>query len=426
MGSHVERARAIDGATVDWTQDNNWSGTRAPIKSAYSLPAAAYADQVFFEVEAQRVFGSSWVCVGFAHEAASDRVLVRKVGGQSLLITLTDDGDVHAFHNACRHRGTELAESDCDVKGTIRCPYHRWCYTLDGALVRTPLFDDAGVDGFDHDDHGLSEVRATTWGCLLFVCLDPSTPPIEEYFGDLDDRLAGYQLENWRFHDGLDVEIGANWKLISENFSEYYHLPFVHPNLIKISRVEDHYRYQGRGMYLGMTTTPVSSDDRNDWSSMPSASGLNESDNQSGRFITLFPNVLLSVLPNHTFVMILEPISPGLTRERCGWLLPPSTTELSDEDFELTRAFWIDVNNEDIDIVQKAQRGLEQGGFEPGRLSPRFEEPLHRFHNMLVDKLTGISRIPDGDAGDDIDILGSGVNPLPYLPSLTPSPTPQN
>ena len=419
MGSDNGRASAAQVTIKDWSAQEAWAGTRRPIMTASSLPAEAYADARFFAEEMQSVFGSSWVCVGFAGEATENRMLVREAAGQSLVITRTSDGEVHAFRNACRHRGTELAEADCDVKGTIRCPYHRWCYTLDGTLVRTPMFDEAGVEDFDYAEFGLHEVRAATWGCLLFVCLDPDVPAIDDYFGDLDDRLAGYRLADWWLHDGLEIEINANWKLISENFSEYYHLPFVHPNLIKVSRVEDHYRYQGRGMYLAMTTTPVSSDERNDWSSMPPAAGLGESDEQSGRFITLFPNVLLSILPNHTFVMILEPIAPGVTRERCGWVLPPSTTELDDDDFDLTRTFWIDVNNEDVDIVEKAQRGLTKGGFEPGRLSPRFEEPLHRFHNMLADKMTGIPRIPDGDPSDVDDILGSGVNPLPYLPSLT-------
>ena len=160
----------LNGEKVDWTSDAPWTGTRKPIMSADSLPAAAYADAEFYAVEMERVFASAWVCVGFATEARQDRLLVREVAGQSIIVTRTEDDAVHAFHNACRHRGTELAEHDCDVKGTIRCPYHRWCYTLDGALVRTPLFDDAGVDDFDLDDHGLVEVRSATFGCLLFVC----------------------------------------------------------------------------------------------------------------------------------------------------------------------------------------------------------------------------------------------------------------
>ncbi|MBP17064.1 MAG: hypothetical protein CL437_07950 [Acidimicrobiaceae bacterium] len=84
------------------------------------------------------------------------------------------------------------------------------------------------------------------------------------------------------------------------------------------------------------------------------------------------------------------------------------------EDFAVTHDFWIDVNNEDVDVVQRGQVGLNSGSYTPGRLSPRYEEPLHRFHNMLADRMIGISRIPDGDPGDDAPLLGTGVNPLPW------------
>ena len=55
-------------------------------------------------------------------------------------------------------------------------------------------------------------------------------------------------------------EIEANYKLVGENFMEYYHLPWVHPELVKVSPVKAHYRWQGPGMYMGMTTTPIADD----------------------------------------------------------------------------------------------------------------------------------------------------------------------
>jgi len=73
-----------------------------------------------------------------------------------------------------------------------------------------------------------------------------------------------------------------------------------------------------------------------------------------------------------------------------------------------------DWTSEDVDVVQRGQVGLNSGSYTPGRLSPRYEEPLHRFHNMLADRMIGISRIPDGDPGDDAPLLGTGVNPLPW------------
>jgi len=43
--------------------------------------------------------------------------------------------------------------------------------------------------------------------------------------------------------------------------------------------------------------TPVSADDRDDWLVLPPAAELDTSDSVSGRFVAVFPNVLLSVLP---------------------------------------------------------------------------------------------------------------------------------
>jgi len=398
-----------------WTTEAAWAGTRLPLDQARSLPAACYADPAFFELEQQRVFGTSWVPVALADQAEIGRMLVRSVGDTSIVITRNSDGELRGFLNSCRHRGTELADTDCDIGTMIRCPYHRWGYNLDGVLVATPRFGEAGVEDFDPADYPLHGVRIEQWGVLIFACLDPTTMPLADWIGDLDDRAAAYRLHEWRSVESRDITINANWKLISENFQEYYHLAWVHPELAKVSRVEDHYRYQGPGMYCGQTTSPVSSEDRNDWTAMPPATGLTESDAQSGRFIALFPNVLLSLLPNHVFVLLLQPIAPGVTVETASFLLPPSTPDVPEADFAATRSFWFDVNDEDIDIVERAQRGLTRGGFTPGRLSPRFEEPLHRFHNMLADRFVGLDRVPSGDPNDHEPRLGTSANPLPYV-----------
>lgn len=398
--------------------EDAWVNTRKPVHEANALPAACYADAAFFADEQQRVFGHAWVCVGTAGELQDpNAMLVREVGGESILILRNADGELRAFRNACRHRGTELAEADCTIGNTIRCPYHRWGYNRDGGLIATPRFADAGVDDFDPDDFGLHAVRVATWGPLLWVTLSPETVSLDQWFGDLGTRMAGYQLDGWTERERRSIDINANWKLISENFQEYYHLAWVHPELAKVSRVEDHYRYQGTGMYCGQTTTPVSGDDRNDWLAMPPAENLSATDEQSGRFVAMFPNVMLSVLPNHICVMILHPESAGVTREELVFLLPPTSDDVPEEAFALTRNFWVDVNDEDIDIVERGQRGLSRGGYTPGRLSPRFEEPLHRFHNMLADHMVGRVTMPEGDASDKDDVLGSGVNPIPWSPA---------
>ncbi|MGI9606852.1 MAG: aromatic ring-hydroxylating oxygenase subunit alpha [Acidimicrobiales bacterium] len=401
-----------------WVTDDFWTGTRESLGASTGLDPVAYTNTDFFDTEQERVFETAWVCVGIAADAAPGRVLVRTVGSRSILITRDADGALHGFLNSCRHRGTELYECDADVGSTLRCPYHRWGYALDGRLKATPRFDDIPRDDFDPARHAkefsLAPVRVETWGVLLFACLSDETMPLHEWLGDLPERMQGYALDDWQPRLNQRLEIRANWKLISENFQEYYHLTWVHPELAKVSRVDDHYRYQGPGMYCGQTTTPVSGDERDDWLSLPPADGLDDSDAVSGRFVAIFPNVLLSVLPNHVFVMQLDPVAPGITSEICTWLLPKSGADASDEAFDPTRTFWLDVNAEDIDIVQRGQRGLTRGAVPPGPLAPRFEEPLHRFHNVLADLMTGNTpTIPPGDDGSEASRLGTAENPAP-------------
>lgn len=365
------------------------------------------------------MFERAWVCVGIASEVNQPGPLVvRRIGNRSIIITRGTDGELRGFFNSCRHRGTELAETDCEIANTIRCPYHRWGYGLDGTLITTPLFSEVPREEFDKADFGLIPVRVETWGVLLFACLDDETPALADWLGDLPKRMAGYGLDRWVIQHEQSLSINANWKLISENFQEYYHLTWIHPELSKVSRVKDHYRYQGPGMYCGQTTTPVSGDDRDDWLSLPQAEGLDESDAVSGRFVAIFPNVLLSVLPNHIWVMRFDPSGPGETVETCTLLLPPTTGAAADVAVKETLNFWLDINAEDIDIVERGQRGLTYGAVPPGPLAPRFEEPLNRFQRILsdcflLDSLSGIE-VPAGDRpGNKADRLGSGENPTP-------------
>ena len=412
-----------DGGLIDFTSEDFWSGTRQSLEQATGLPPVAYTGDDFFEVERRRLFGRAWVAVASAAEVADPgRVLVRSVGGTSVLITQGRDGVLRGFVNSCRHRGTELAAEDCTVSRTIRCPYHRWGYALDGSLVSTPLFDEVPRPDFDPAELSLLPVRAETWGLVVLVCLDEHTPPLAEWLGDLPERMAGYGFDGWYVHEKCTFDVAANWKLITENFQEYYHLAWVHPELAKVSRVKDHYRYQGPGLYCGQTTTPVSSDERDDWLVLPNAPGLDSSDSVSGRFVAVFPNLTLAVLPGHAFAIRLEPLSSGATREHCTLLLPSSTpAEQYGDAADETLKFWIEVNNEDIDICERAQRGLALGGAPPGPLSPRFEEPLHRFQNMVADCMTAGSladglRTPPGDGPDDGARYGCGPNPA--LPAI--------
>jgi choline monooxygenase len=218
----------------------------------------------------------------------------------------------------------------------------------------------------------------------------------------LPARFAAYDLEAWVPAREKEFIFQANYKLVGENFMEYYHLPWVHPELIKVSRMEDHYRWQGSGMYTGMTTWPISQGDGGGWLGLPPMSKLQDKNRESARFIWLFPNVAINVMPNHVFIMLTKPEGPARTVEQTWILCHPESlqTEGAEEELDQLVDFWSLVNEQDIEIVERVQQGLSMKPYRGGRMCYHFEEPIHRFQNMLIDKMVGVERIPPGDDED--------------------------
>ncbi len=398
---------------MDYLAESTYAATRLPVEAATTLLPAAYHEPGFHAAERERVWARSWVAVAMLGDLdGPGQAIVRDVAGRSVIVLRDLEGGLQGFLNVCRHRGTELLVGDGEVGKRIRCPYHAWAYALDGTCIGTPLFegseipadqqhlfDMSAVKAFDRADFGLLPVRVAAFAGVVFACLAADVPPLAEWLGDLPDRLGGYGLDGWQVQVRRDYEVAANWKVVAENFMEYYHLPWVHPELVKVSRMADHHRYQGPGMYTGMTTSPVSREENPVWLDLPAHAGISGSDQDSGRFVLVFPNVALAVLPNHMFAMILDPVSPSRTLERTFLLTHPATVEGAGAGPALERlaGFWDEVNREDVDIVARVQRGVSTPGFPGGRMCYRFEEPLHRFQNMLIDRMVGVERIPPGD-----------------------------
>jgi choline monooxygenase len=410
-GQHMERFTADD-----FMREETYAQTRAPVEYAGTLVPEAYRSATFFEVERQRVFARGWVAVAHAADLITPGAVRRvTVAGQSIVLARDREGALRAFHNVCRHRAARLVtEESCQLK-RFRCPYHSWAYALDGTLLGAPLFEGSGIPvdqrpmfdtsrlpAFDKADYGLLPVHVASWANVVFVSLEPEPSPLESWLGDLPQRLAGYGLDDMTVVAERTYDIAANWKLIAENFMEYYHLPWVHPELVKVSRIEDHHRFQGPGLYTGMSTSPINRDTASGWTALTDAPGLDGDDAVSGRFIWVLPNLALSVLPNHVFTLLATPIAHDRTLERTTIGLPPHTAgdpAVAPALDELA-TFWDHVNSEDIAIVERVQQGIASEAYTGGRMCFRFEEPLHRFQNMVIDRMVGIDRIPEGD-GDD-------------------------
>jgi choline monooxygenase len=407
-------------ARESFTREDTYGATRLPVEQASTLIPDAYTSEDFFELEQERLFAASWVPVCVADEISEPgSYLVVDVVGRSVVVCRNRAGALRAHHNVCRHRGAQLLDPGDSgrVERFFQCPYHAWAYDLDGACLGTPLFtpkagipedqqdafDMSDVAAFDKAEHGLYPVRIDTWGPLVFVCLDPAAPALADELGDLPARLAGHELDHHRLLRRVEYSIAANWKLVAENFMEYYHLPWVHPGLVKVSPLKDYYRWQGRGMYMGFCTTPIAANtDDGGWQGLPALGSLDDEERSSARFAWVFPNVAINALPNHTFLMVVRPTAAGQTEEATYLLAHPDCIEGSgdgvDGEVDALLQFWDEVNREDIDIVERVQRGLANTAYTGGRMCYRFEESVHRFQNMVVDRMLGVRRVPEGDA----------------------------
>ena len=107
----------------------------ATIDGSAGLPNACYRDAALFEVERQAIFAENWFCIGFGKDVAGIGDVAPVIAFDTPLVMVRDaSNEIRVFHNVCRHRGMRLVTGAGHAGRVIRCPYHSWCYRLDGRL----------------------------------------------------------------------------------------------------------------------------------------------------------------------------------------------------------------------------------------------------------------------------------------------------
>jgi phenylpropionate dioxygenase-like ring-hydroxylating dioxygenase large terminal subunit len=212
------------------------------------LPKQTYTSRAFHELEVERMWSRAWQIACREEDLAQPGdTVVYDLADSSVLLVRTADGRIKGYYNSCLHRGTALRSVDGNVR-ELRCPFHGFAWTLDGALHEVPAEWD-----FPHVDRQrfrLPEVRTATWAGFVFVNREPESESLQAYLEDLPDHFATWPLED-RFTGAHVVKVmNANWKVVLEAFLESFHTPFTHPQLVALGDINTEYDiYPGRRHY---------------------------------------------------------------------------------------------------------------------------------------------------------------------------------
>ncbi|MEO1248706.1 MAG: aromatic ring-hydroxylating dioxygenase subunit alpha [Pseudomonadota bacterium] len=367
---------------------------RQPVGQANGLPNAFYTDPETHEAEKAKVFFANWSAIGFGKDVPEpgDALPVDFLG-IPLLIVRDKDGAINVFQNTCRHRGMILVEEKTKIKGAIRCPYHSWCYGLDGALKATPHVGGPGKnihDQVDREALGLWQIRSHTWRDVIFVNLSGKAPAFTDYAAGLIDRWS--EFEQPLHHGGEDssfsLDIRTNWKLAVENYCESYHLPWVHPGLNSYSKLSDHYNIEQPDKYSGQGTLVYRPMIDEAGTRFTDFAGLSEKWQTGAEYIALYPNLLLGMHRDHAYGIILQPAGLDRTVERIE--IYYATEAMCGPDWAAMRTanskMWMDVFKEDVFVVEGMQRGRAGPMFDGGKFSPVMDGPTHAFHSWVADQ----------------------------------------
>ncbi len=359
-----------------------------PLDAATAPPKAIYTLPEMTAHEMDRIFTNEWLCAGRADEVPNPGdFMAFECGDQPLIIIRGTDGSISARSNICRHRMMRLIEGRGNAR-KFTCPYHAWTYNLDGQLVGAAFMDRTSC--FNKSDIQLPSVRCEEYLGWIYVCLDPDVSPVADMLAELTEKLLPYNMQDYVTIFTEDHVWETNWKCLTENFMEGYHLPVAHHDTVGGHFPVEETLFDERGSFAHFTsqlfvktgTAPVGT-------AHPDNTSLIGKWRNISVMPTVFPSHMYVLAPDHLWYLALQPDGPGRTRIRYGAALAPEVLAAQADPQSYiaeTKAFLDAVQLEDKQLVEGIFVGAKAPLSSPGPLS-WLERENHEFTQYLARRL---------------------------------------
>ena len=379
-------------------------------REGHALPQGLYTEPNTFDFDMAAIYGQSWLMAGMECELPkTGSYLSMMIGQWPVILTRDKSGEIRAFHNSCRHRGSMICAVGSGTSPKLVCPYHRWTYDLDGSLLAANRMADDFVKG----DHGLKPVALKNVNGALFICLSDNPPPFDDFGEKLAAYTAPHQLRNAKLaHQSVLIE-HANWKLVMENARECYHCGTSHLALAKTFPVgmsrhfdsgEDarlkaffakmdaldlpHQAVEGQWWQVArfaLNEGCVSISNDGQHLSKKLMCEANGGDIGSLRF-ALDPHSFVHCTADGVFYFSAVPVGPNETHVTSKWYVHKDAVEGVDYHIDTLTDLWTVTNLEDKALAENNQAGVNSLGYTPGPYSQEAEMLALRFTDYYCDK----------------------------------------
>ncbi len=211
------------------------------------IPKADYLSREFADLEFEKLWSNAWQVACRLEEIPNKGdYVVYEIGDDSIIVVRSgnDDASVRAFHNTCPHRGNLMAEG-CGHAQQFVCSYHGWRFGLDGRNVKVVDRADWGACLSD-EDLNLAKVNVGQWGGFVWINMALDCQPLEQFLEPMKSRCERYEFEKLRYAWYRTTIVPANWKVVLEAFTEFYHVQTTHEQMLLFTQDYSTSRAMGR------------------------------------------------------------------------------------------------------------------------------------------------------------------------------------